>query len=75
MYITKLLGSVDGQSSCKGKLKHKTQEGAMKAASRMAQKTHEPFETYRCRHCEFWHIGHPRFWKWTDAQKRKAGVK
>lgn len=75
MYISKLLGSADGQSSCEGKVMHKTEEGALRAAAAMAKKTREPFEAYKCRYCPGYHVGHSRFWNWTDAEKRKAGVK
>lgn len=68
----RILGGIDGASSCKGKQRY-SELSAMRAATKMAQKKREPFEHYKCRHCEFWHIGHPRFWNWTAEQKKQAG--
>jgi hypothetical protein len=71
-FISNLLGTHSKPSSCSGKRGH-SRPSAERAALAMAQTHHEPFEAYRCRHCDFWHVGHPLFWRWSDVKKRKKG--
>ena len=59
---TKILGSGGKQSSCSGKRRH-SQASARKAALIMAERHREPFEEYRCIHCDYWHVGHPLYWR------------
>lgn len=73
MWFANIMDRIDGQSSCHGKQRY-SEDSARVAALAMRIKTHEPFEPYKCRHCEFWHIGHPKFWGWTDEQKKAADV-
>lgn len=68
-----LTNRIDGSSSCHGKVPY-LEKSASQAAIDMAAKKREPFEAYKCRHCPLWHIGHPRFWKWTREQRSAAGV-
>lgn len=49
-----------GHSSCTHKIKYGHEITAQSAASVMANKKKETFEAYKCRHCDGWHIGHPR---------------
>ena len=72
-YISNLLGSHSQAASCSGKRRY-SRASAQHAVLAMAQKRHEPFEAYRCRHCDFWHVGHPLFWRWSDVKKRRKGV-
>jgi hypothetical protein len=60
---------IDGDSSCHGKIRYR-ETSARKAAREMTAKKREPFEAYPCRYCIGWHVGHPRFWKWTEEQKK-----
>lgn len=73
MFFDKLINAIDGASSCHGKQPY-SQQSAEKAAIQMAIKKKEPFEAYKCRHCENWHVGHPRFWKWSADQKKQIGL-
>jgi hypothetical protein len=72
-FISNLLGARSKASSCGGKRRH-SRLSAEYAVQAMAQKHHEPFEAYRCRYCDFWHVGHPLFWRWSDVKKPKKGV-
>lgn len=56
------MSEIDREASCVGKQGHRDFEGATKAAESASFRKGEPFEAYKCRHCEFFHIGHPRFW-------------
>lgn len=47
-------GKID---SCTGKQKYKTKDVAQKIASKVASRSRERLETYRCKHCQAWHIG------------------
>jgi len=67
MFFEDLADKIDGQSSCIGKIKY-SEKSANEAAVKMQQKKQEPFEAYKCRHCDGWHIGHPRFWGWTEKE-------
>jgi hypothetical protein len=71
-FISNLLGT-HSKRACNGKRPH-SRSFAEHVALSMARKLHEPFQAYRCRHCEFWHVGHPLFWKWSGARKRKKGL-
>lgn len=62
---------IDGASSCHGKVKYR-EASAHNAAVKMASKKGESFEAYKCRHCDGWHIGHPRFSQWTEEQKNEV---
>ena len=66
-FISNMLGTVNKAASCKGKQRYSRTASEM-AALRMAQKRREPFEAYKCRHCDFWHVGHPLFWRWPAAR-------
>lgn len=65
---------IDGQSSCHGKVRYGHEATAKLAALKMADKKREPFEAYKCRHCPAWHVGHPRFYGWTDEEIKAATV-
>jgi hypothetical protein len=69
-YISNLPGTHSKTSGCSGKRKL-SQELAEKAMLAMAQKHREPFQSYRCRHCDFWHVGHPLYWRRSGGRKRK----
>lgn len=64
MFRRNIIDKIDGESSCKGKVKYGHEETAKTAALKMAKKKREPFEAYKCRHCEAWHVGHPKFFGW-----------
>ena len=68
-----MLGSSDPQSSCRGKRRY-SQKSAERSTLTLAQKYHEPFQAYKCQHCDSWHVGHPVFWRWSGGKKRKYGV-
>jgi hypothetical protein len=72
-FLSNMLGAGKKESSCSGKRRY-SRRSAEKAALEMAQKHHEPFQSYRCTHCDYWHVGHPLFFRWTDAKKRKNRV-
>jgi hypothetical protein len=72
-FLFNMLGSSDKQSSCRGKRRY-SQKSAERAALTLAQKHHEPFQAYKCQHCDSWHVGHPLFWRWSADKKRKNGV-
>lgn len=72
-FLDDILNKIDGASSCRSKVKY-SEASAIRAKSRMQQRKKEPFEHYKCRHCDHWHIGHPRFWRWTKEQKQQAGL-
>lgn len=61
--MKELMGKIDHGASCHGKFKHPSAEKAERSAAHMAEKKKEPFEAYKCRHCDGWHVGHPKFWK------------
>ena len=48
---------IDRASSHDGKLQHKSLEDAEKAAKSFSEKKGQLFEGYKCRHCEFYHVG------------------
>lgn len=60
MFFKNLMNKIDGASSCHGKVKYGHYDTAVTAANKMEQKKQEKFEAYKCRHCEGYHIGHPR---------------
>lgn len=68
MFFEDIAEKIDGASSCHGKVKY-SESSAARAASKMLAKKQEPFEAYKCRHCDGWHIGHPRFWNWPKEEK------
>jgi len=75
--ISNMLGAGGKASSCNGKHPH-TRASADKAALSMAQKHHEPFQAYKCQHCDFWHIGHALSWRHAAPRenvKKKAGAR
>ena len=65
---------INGQSSCRRKVKYGHLATAQKAAVKMQAQKSEPFEAYPCRHCDGYHIGHPRFWGWTKEQLNAVGI-
>lgn len=66
-HFADLADKIDGASSCHGKVKY-SEASAPGVALQMQKKKREPFEAYKCRHCEGWHIGHPRFWGWKEEE-------
>lgn len=72
-FFASIINRLDGASSCTKKVKYR-EESARQAAVDMAAKKREPFEAYKCRHCEGWHIGHPVFWSWSADQRSAAGI-
>lgn len=44
--------------SCEGKARHSTIEVAEAEAARITLATGEPMDWYKCKFCEFWHVGH-----------------
>jgi hypothetical protein len=73
-YISSLLGTHSKTSACTGKRKL-SQESAEKAVLAMAQKHREPFQSYRCRHCDFWHVGHPLYWRRRGKKRKRMSMK
>jgi hypothetical protein len=58
--LGKLFKSIDHFFSCGDKVKYGHQETADKACESMKAKYGTELESYKCRHCEGWHIGHKR---------------
>jgi hypothetical protein len=50
--------STDKRQSCLGKIPHKSLDDAQKCADSFFIDKGEEMDAYKCRHCEFWHIGH-----------------
>jgi hypothetical protein len=46
--------------SCGDKVRYGHEQTADDAARAMAQKGRKGLESYRCRYCDKWHIGHKR---------------
>lgn len=69
-FIEDFTKHIDGVSSCHGKVKYGHEASAKTAANKMTLKKMETLESYKCRHCPAWHVGHPRFSRWTEEQKR-----
>jgi uncharacterized membrane protein YgcG len=57
--IEQLFGT-DEQRACEGKVKYGHKETADKAATVMLKKYGETLESYECRYCGKWHIGHTK---------------
>ena len=55
-YISNLLGTHSKRASCNAKRRY-SRHSAEHAALAMAEKHREPFQAYRCLHCDFWHVG------------------
>lgn len=49
----------DRAHSCTRKQPHKSLEAAEKTCAKILAKKGKVLEAYKCRHCEFWHIGKP----------------
>jgi len=49
----------DRKISCTRKVSHSTEADAQKAAAAFGKRKRAVFEAYKCRHCEFWHVGSP----------------
>jgi hypothetical protein len=64
--------------SCKGKMRHKDELGAIEAIRRMIRDGfNKKWELlfYKCTFCGFWHVGHPRKEEqslFRDASKRRS---
>lgn len=54
--IPQLLRDEDRRHSCERKVEL-SESNAWRAATRMAAKHGRPFDAYKCRHCEGWHVG------------------
>jgi len=50
------------RKSCEGKVRHKTQEGAIIAARILWKLKSEYTRAYHCRLCRGFHTGHPPRW-------------
>ncbi len=55
--IFRLSHNSDRRRSCYKKVPH-SKESAENTALEMIKRTGERLESYKCRHCEFWHVGH-----------------
>lgn len=48
----------DRRRSCVKKVQYDSEQSAEIAVIEMEHRLDEDFEAYKCRHCEFWHVGH-----------------
>jgi predicted oxidoreductase (fatty acid repression mutant protein) len=46
---------------CVYKVRHETKEEAEKTVEAMEKRTKQAFNSYKCRDCLFWHVGHDRY--------------
>jgi hypothetical protein len=57
---------------CFGKFKYFSRKKAKRAAKAMRRKHHEPFGVYRCKCCDFFHVGHGKTRKIIRTVRRAA---
>lgn len=62
----------DQKNSCKGKVKHQTLEAAWTCAKRFQKKRGDKMEAYKCRYCDFFHIGHSMFESDNDTKTKET---
>lgn len=51
----------DYRRSCRGKVKY-SERSVEQAAIEMTAKIGDQMESYKCRHCDGWHVGHSVMW-------------
>jgi hypothetical protein len=48
------------RKACEGKMRHETQAQAVAHAIHLYRKTGEQMQSYHCRFCRRWHVGHAK---------------
>jgi hypothetical protein len=71
--VYRISENADRIRSCKNKVKHASETEAENAAHELAQRRDETYDFYKCRHCEFWHIGH--FIAYNENQLHSKSIK
>lgn len=54
------ISPVNGQIGCNGKRQYPSKQVADKLADATRRGTGNRLQSYRCRHCSWWHVGSPQ---------------